>query len=55
MSEDTVSEDILNGLLGRTLTEWHVSDEGLCFALDDGRKIYVVALAVKFPDEDTLH
>lgn len=50
----TVREDVLNSLLGRILNE-HLSEEGLCFTLDDGRKIFVVALAVSVEEEKCLH
>lgn len=44
-SEDIVREELLNSLMGRTLRNWYV-DDGLYFVLDDGRKIFLVALAV---------
>lgn len=44
-SEETVSEEVLNSLMGHTIKNWYV-DDGLYFILDDGRKIFLVALAV---------
>jgi hypothetical protein len=52
---DSVSEELLNSLVGRTLKEWHLGEDGLYFGLDDGRKIFVVAMAVTIAEEPCLH
>lgn len=55
---DIYSEETLNGLIGRSLRDWHLGDDGIHFSLDDGRILIFAgrfAIAVLQAEEPCLH
>lgn len=53
---DEIYEDVMNSLIGRTILEWSMGDDGLHFRMSDGRiAIFGGAFYIAVVDEKTVH
>lgn len=55
---DIFSEETLNSLMGRSLQEWFLKDDGIHFTPDDGKTLIIAgrfALAVLIAEEQSVH
>ena len=50
--EQETDREALDGLLGKTITSWHLGEGGMHFTLDDKQVVVVMGLAIMQPEED---